>query len=84
MAHTYAQAVRHFRLEKGLSQAALARAAGLHPSLISAIERGKTDNPTFETLIALADGLGITKSELVGGWEPPSRFQDAVSARSAP
>jgi transcriptional regulator with XRE-family HTH domain len=40
-----------------LSQAALSRASGLHRNSIAAIEQGRQE-PRFDTLMMLRDGLG--------------------------
>jgi transcriptional regulator with XRE-family HTH domain len=65
MARTYAEAVRSLMSKSGMTVAALASASGLEPSLISSIERGKLDEPTFSTIIDLAKGLGIPTVTLV-------------------
>jgi DNA-binding XRE family transcriptional regulator len=44
------------RLEQGLTQAQLAKRAGLHQTAIARVESGKA-NPTLETLIKLARAL---------------------------
>lgn len=53
-----------------LSQERLASAAGLHRNEIHLIERGAIE-PRLSTLVALADGLGVSIDELLGGIEPP-------------
>jgi transcriptional regulator with XRE-family HTH domain len=45
------------RARRGLGVAALARRAGVSPSLVSQIERGQS-RPSVTTLVALADGVG--------------------------
>jgi transcriptional regulator with XRE-family HTH domain len=42
----------------------LAKASGLHSTYLSGIERGRR-NPTLKVLVAVADALGVTTSELV-------------------
>ena len=56
--------LRALRLEKGLTQEALADAGGLHWTYVGQIERGQR-NLTYKNIIRLANGLGITASELV-------------------
>jgi transcriptional regulator with XRE-family HTH domain len=46
------------RLKQGLSQRNLAEAAGLNPSTVHLIEKGKR-NPTLAVLLMLFDALGI-------------------------
>ena len=57
--------VRRFREARGLSQNALAAAAGLDQGHLSAIEAGKRPNPTANVLLALARALGVTVDELL-------------------
>jgi transcriptional regulator with XRE-family HTH domain len=61
-------AVRELRLKRGLTQEALAHAAGITVGHLSKIERGRS-NPTWETLLAIADGLAVTASVLVAAAE---------------
>ena len=58
--------VRRLRLKKGLSQAALARRAGLSPNYIGTLERG-IQNPSLKTLERLAKCLGCPMSETCRG-----------------
>lgn len=52
------------RRDAGLSQAALARAAGVGKATLSQLEAGQR-NPTLETLYALANALGTTLGALL-------------------
>ena len=56
--------LRSLRLEKGLTQEALADAGGLHWTYVGQIERGQR-NLTYKNIIRLATGLGVSPSELV-------------------
>lgn len=58
--------VRRLRLEKGLSQIALANEAGLHPTYLSSIERGER-NVSLVNIHVLAAGLGVRPGDLFGG-----------------
>jgi len=51
--------VRRLRTERNLSAAAVARAAGVSPSLISQVERGVT-SPSIEVLWAIARALDVS------------------------
>jgi transcriptional regulator with XRE-family HTH domain len=53
------------RQEKGLTQSAFAKKAALSLALISKMERSETDNPSFETVCQLAEGLGVPPADLV-------------------
>jgi transcriptional regulator with XRE-family HTH domain len=56
--------VRRRRLAAGLSQEALAAAAGLTPVYLSRVEGGKS-TPSITAARALGDGLGCAAWELV-------------------
>ena len=56
--------VRVARLELGLSQEALAEAAGLHRTYIGTIERGER-NPALLNILRLATALDVDAAELV-------------------
>ncbi|MBS1870881.1 MAG: helix-turn-helix transcriptional regulator [Actinobacteria bacterium] len=66
--HALGAAVREARARRGLSQEALGFRADLHRNYVGAIERG-TINPTFKTLMQLADGLRLPLSELMEIYE---------------
>lgn len=57
--NTLANKIRFFREQHGLSQRALAEAAGVSAAALSQIESGQT-SPSVATLEKLADGLGIS------------------------
>jgi transcriptional regulator with XRE-family HTH domain len=50
-------------VNKGMSQEALAEAAGLHRTYVSSLERGLR-NVGIDNVYALADALGVDPSEL--------------------
>ena len=52
----------------GMTQEALAHAAGLHWTYIGQIERGER-NLTYKNVLKIADGLGVEASELM----PPAK-----------
>ena len=56
--------VRHVRLEKGLSQEALADLCGLHRTYLGGIERGER-NVSFLNIIRIAQALDVNVAELV-------------------
>lgn len=59
-----AENVRAFRLEKGLSQEALADVSSLHRTYVGSIERMER-NASLATLELLAEALGIGVPELL-------------------
>jgi transcriptional regulator with XRE-family HTH domain len=56
--------VRRLRAERGLSAAALSRAAGVSRATLAELEAGR-GNPTVETLYGLASVLGVTLADLL-------------------
>jgi transcriptional regulator with XRE-family HTH domain len=60
----FPEILRKVRTDKGLSQEELADLAGLHRTYISQIERG-LKSPSLRSLEQIANGLGITLSELL-------------------
>lgn len=56
--------VRTLRKERQLGQEPLADLASLHRTHIYSIEKGRA-NPSFETLLKVADALEVSLSELV-------------------
>jgi transcriptional regulator with XRE-family HTH domain len=59
----YGRALRQLRLEREMSQEALAHLADLDRTYVSGIERGER-NPSLANLLRLADALGIRLSDL--------------------
>lgn len=64
MVKTLGARIRNLRIEKGISQEALANEAEIPLSQIGRIERGET-NPTISTLYVLAVALDIELKFLV-------------------
>jgi transcriptional regulator with XRE-family HTH domain len=59
------RAIAALRNERsGVSQEALAEAAGIDPSYLWGIEAGRR-NPSWRVLTAIADALGVPVSEIV-------------------
>ena len=59
-----AQNVRRYRLAKGMTQEALAEAAGFSQQYLSELETAKA-NPTVVTLYELGQQLDVTPAQLV-------------------
>ena len=62
--------LRELRLRQGLTFRALATRSGVSASMISDTERG-TKSPSINVLIALAEALGTTLSDLLNPGEAP-------------
>jgi DNA-binding XRE family transcriptional regulator len=63
-AGTFGPFIRAWRCERAISQAGLARRAGLHRTSLGLIERDGHD-PALETVVLLARALDTTPAELV-------------------
>lgn len=57
--------VKKLREERGLTQAALAKKAGVTEAYVSMIEGGIRKNPSLPTLKKLANALGVPVGELL-------------------
>jgi transcriptional regulator with XRE-family HTH domain len=68
---TFGQRLRHYRLARGMTLAALAERVGRAPSALSALENGRRE-PRLSLLRALADVLGVSTAQLLAP-EPPHR-----------
>ena len=55
------------RQQRGLSISQLSEKAGLHCELIRKIEQGHRAHPRIDTVVKLADALGVTLDELTRG-----------------
>lgn len=58
--------IKKLRRQKKLSQDKLARIADIPYNTLVKIESGKSNNPTFETLLKLSDALVVSIDELAG------------------
>jgi transcriptional regulator with XRE-family HTH domain len=57
-------AIRIRREKLGLSQEALADAAGVHVTHLGGVERG-VRNPNYTTIVRIADALGVSPGALI-------------------
>lgn len=58
--------IKELRKEKGYTFAKLSELSGISTGRLSDLATGKRNNPTMDTLIKLADALGVSLDELVG------------------
>jgi len=57
--------IRKYRLQKGISQDKLSKAADVAFHTIVKIESGDTPNPTIDTVKKIAAALGVSVDELL-------------------
>ena len=62
---TFGVELKARRAARGLTQAALAKKAGMKQTYVSQLESGAEDNPTRNTLRRLAKALKVPVAELV-------------------
>lgn len=77
-----ANRIKDLRIQKGLSQNALANLAGVSPTYIYQLERGEK-SPTVEYLYYICSALGITLEEF---FKEPSQIEppeDCISTLTA-
>lgn len=60
----WGERIRILRIDRGLSQTKLAELTDLSRSYICRVENGEYQNPRRDTFTRLADGLGMSMSEL--------------------
>jgi transcriptional regulator with XRE-family HTH domain len=79
--------IRRLRLERGLTQVALARQVGGSNAYLSNLERSKTPQTTLRYLSTIADLLGTSLDYLAGRTDDPTfrRSRGVIlPAREAP
>ena len=62
-----ADKIKKFRKQNQLTQEQFAVGAGLTRETVRAIENGYNTNPTLETIISIANALGVTLNDLIDG-----------------
>ena len=73
----FAKKLRDRRDDLGLSQSKLAKAVGVHHSIIGRYERDEA-KPTIDVIIAIAKALNTTVSYLLGENADADLFKDPV------
>ena len=60
-----AERIKKYRRQKEISQDKLARLAGVALSTLTKIESGAARQPTFDTVMKIADALGVSLDGLI-------------------
>lgn len=63
---TLAERIQYAMDMRGMTQADLARATGMHTSNIAYIVTGQTKDPRFESVIRIAQALDVSLNYLAG------------------
>lgn len=69
--------MRELRVRKSLKQEEVCEASGLGRNYLTTLESGRT-NPSFEAMVRVARGLGVSFTELAQVYE--ERLDDAAIA----
>lgn len=73
----FGRRLHSLRTQLGLTQLELSLRCGIQASFIGSLELGKK-NPTLTTITKIADGLGISITELLGDTEPSIKKGDPL------
>lgn len=65
------QRIRALREERGLTQQALARSAGIATDMVSRLENGHYSSPGLRTLLRIAEGMHVDVGVLLPDHEAP-------------
>ncbi len=68
----FASNMKRIRLEKNLTQEAVAEGAGLHPNYVSSVERGQR-NISINNIERIACALGVGMPELLAEPDKPRK-----------
>lgn len=79
---SFGSSLRRIRLARGMTQDALAEAAGLDRTYISGLERGRR-NPTLKVIAVIALRLNVSASELLAR-EKDSNEEDSKGSDQEP
>lgn len=66
----FVEKLKMIKAEKGLTNAEIANVCNLPLATITRVFNNQTLNPTFETISAIAIGMGVSLDELVGLKQP--------------
>lgn len=73
-----AQRIRAVREERGLTQQAVARAAGIASDMVSRLENGHYTSPGLRTLLRIAGGMGVPLASLLPEVSGPASSPESV------
>lgn len=81
----YIEKLKMIKTEKGLSNAEIARVCNVPLATITRVFSERTLNPTFETIVDIAIGMGVSLDELVGLKQPdeppiPSPIETTINS----
>ena len=79
MVNTIQDIIKQLRKSRNLTQEQLAREAGIAYSTVAKIERGAIKDPSFSTIVAMADALDTTLDELLIALNTASKPFNATS-----
>ncbi len=79
--HELGARVRTLREERGLTQQALAQAAGIATDMVSRLENGHYSSPGLRTLVRLAAGMGTQVAAMLPDLPSATRSAE-LSARA--
>jgi transcriptional regulator with XRE-family HTH domain len=74
--------LRTLREERGLTQQAVAKAAGIATDMVSRLENGHYSSPGLRTLLRIADGMGITVATLLPDVQTVSHASPETAMRA--
>ena len=73
------QRIRAVREERGLTQQAVARSAGIATDMVSRLENGHYTSPGLRTLLRIAEGMGVSLGSLLpDSPDPPSSAPESA------
>ncbi|MDX8402516.1 MAG: helix-turn-helix transcriptional regulator, partial [Mariprofundaceae bacterium] len=80
---TFGERLKKERNERGLTQSALAKKAGVTKATISALELGYSKQASAEVLLKLSRALGVNPEWLVTG-KGPRRIEPSADGQALP
>lgn len=75
------QRIRAVREERGLTQQAVARSAGIATDMVSRLENGHYTSPGLRTLLRIAEGVGVSLAALLPDAPSTATPENALKSR---